>query len=54
LYEATRSDFLERLAELERMLVLFGAGSEADAGLGMDLIPVPADLPPGPSVYFEL
>jgi hypothetical protein len=53
-YEAKRDRVLERLLAFEKMLVLLGAGTEDDAELGMDLIPQPDDLPPGPSVEFKL
>ena len=53
-YIEARSEALEFLAEFERMLVLLGAGTEEDAVLGMPLIPVPPDFPPGPTVHMEL
>jgi hypothetical protein len=53
-YLEARGQALEFLAELERMLVLFGAGTEEDAELGMPLIPTPPDMPPGPTVHMEL
>jgi hypothetical protein len=45
---------LEFLAEFERMLILLGAGTEEDAELGMPLIPLPPEMPPGPTVHLEL
>lgn len=49
-YEERRADVVTYLGDLERMLVLLGAGSEDDAEVGMDLIPMPDDVQPGPSV----
>lgn len=53
-YLDARDRALEFLAEFERMLVLLGAGTEEDAELGMPLVPIPPDMPPGPTVYMEL
>jgi hypothetical protein len=47
---ALSEPLLRHLRALESVLVLFGAGTEDDAELGMDLIPQPDALPPGPSV----
>jgi hypothetical protein len=53
-YRETLAEALNFMAELERMLVLLGAGTEEDAELGMPLIPIPPDMPPGPTVYMDL
>lgn len=46
---------LERAGEWEKLLVFMGAGTEGDAHLAEDVIPAaPEDLPPGPSVSFDL
>jgi hypothetical protein len=54
LYESKKSEFLERIVDLEKMLILFGAGTEDDAELGIDFIPEPTDLEPGPSIPFSM
>jgi hypothetical protein len=53
-FEAVQGQVVQRLAEIEKMLILFGAGAEEDARIAMDVIPSPPDLEPGPSVNFEL
>ena len=55
MFEARRAAVLDHLTELESLLVLFGAGNEEDAALGQHMIPAaPEDLPPGPSLPFDL
>jgi len=53
-YREALSAAVARLNEIERILVLYGAGSGSDAELAMGIIPISSDLPPGPSASFEL
>lgn len=54
MYEDALASVLSALQEIEKILVLYGAGTEDDAPLASDVIP-PAreDLPVGQSVTFE-
>lgn len=52
-YEAALARVLEHINEIEKVLVLYGAGTDEDAELASDVIPSARDDLTGPSVPFE-
>lgn len=53
-FERTRRAALVRLADMEALLVLFGAGDEADAEHGLRALPPMPEHAPGASVELDL
>lgn len=52
-YEEVLARVLEHINEIEKVLVLYGAGTNEDAELAADVVPQPRDDLSGPSVPFE-
>jgi hypothetical protein len=53
-YEDTLAKVLEQIAELEKIFIMYGAGTDDDEAIVAGTVPEPnKDLQPGPSIGFE-